>query len=144
MDQKIDVEELNYFRKHLSNSVGSVSRENIVTENGIPVLNNTDNTERFFDRRLYHYTGMIHEQLTPKRGTEITAYLLQTTILHTGYDMTDEERAAKYTRNFTLLKKRLEGNLKILISIINWEKAVKSSKTMRLPVTITAKASPLT
>lgn len=107
--KKIDVEELNYFRKHLSNSVGSVSRENIVTENGIPVLNNTDNTERFFDRRLYHYTGMIHEQLTPKRGTEITAYLLQTTILHTGYDMTDEERAAKYTRNFTLLKKQLEG-----------------------------------
>ena len=98
--KKIDVEELNYFRKHLSN---------IVTENGIPVLNNTDNTERFFDRRLYHYTGMIHEQLTPKRGTEITAYLLQTTILHTGYDMTDEERAAKYTRNFTLLKKQLEG-----------------------------------
>ena len=105
----IDVNELNYFRKHLSGSVGSVTRENIVTENGIPVLNNTDNTERFFDRRLYHYTGIIHEQLTPKRGTEISAYLLQTTILHTGYDMTEEERNAKYHRNFTLLKKQLES-----------------------------------
>lgn len=106
----MDVEELNYFRKHLSNSVGSVSRENIVTENGIPVVNNTDNTERFFDRRLYHYTGIIHEQLTPKRGKEFSAYLLQTTILHTGYDMTEDERRAKYLRNFTLLKKQLEND----------------------------------
>lgn len=107
--KSIDVEELNYFRKHLSNSVGSVSRENIVTENGMPVINNTDYTERFFDRRLYHYTGMIHEQLTPKRGTEISAYLLKTTILHTGYDMSEDERKAKYTRNYTLLKKQLES-----------------------------------
>ncbi|MCM1173597.1 MAG: glycosyltransferase [Blautia sp.] len=105
----IDVEELNYFRKHLSDSVGSVSRENLVMENGVPVVNNTDNTERFFDRRLFHYTGIIHEQLTPKRGSEFSAYLLQTTILHTGYDMTEEERTAKYTRNFTLLKKQLES-----------------------------------
>lgn len=104
----IDVEELNYFRKHLPDSVGSVSRENIVTKNGISAINNTDNTERFFNRRLYHYTGMIHEQLTPKHGSEISAYLLKTTILHTGYDMTQEEQAAKYKRNYTLLKKQLE------------------------------------
>ncbi len=104
----MDVEELNYFRKHLSDSVGSVSRENLVTENGVQVVNNTDNTERFFDRRLYHYTGIIHEQLTPKRGKEISAYLLQTTIFHTGYDMTEEEQRAKYLRNYTLLKKQLE------------------------------------
>lgn len=103
----MDVEELNYFRKHLSGSVGSVSRENIVTENGVQVINNTDNTERFFDRRLFHYTGIIHEQLTPKRSSEISAYLLQTTIMHTGYDMSNEECKAKYSRNFTLLKKQL-------------------------------------
>lgn len=103
----IDVEELNYFRKHLSDSVGSVSRENILTKNGVAVIDNKDNTERFFDRRLFHYTGIIHEQLTPKRGNEISAYLLQTTIMHTGYDMNDEERKTKYSRNFTLLKKQL-------------------------------------
>lgn len=33
--KEIDVEELNYFRKHLSENVGSVSRENLVTENGV-------------------------------------------------------------------------------------------------------------
>lgn len=103
----MDVEELNYFRKHLSGSIGSVSRENIVTVNGNFVIDNTDNTERFFDKRLYHYTGMIHEQLTPKHGSDISAYLLQTTLLHTGYDMSEDERIAKYKRNFTLLEKQL-------------------------------------
>lgn len=103
----IDIEELTWFRKHLSDSVGSVSRENIVTENGIATINNTDNTERFFDKRLYHYTGMIHEQLTPIRSKDFSAYLLKTTILHTGYDMSDEERIAKYERNLTLLQKQL-------------------------------------
>ncbi len=108
--QKMDVEELDYFRKHLSDSAGSVSRQNLVTENGVQVLNNTDYTERFFDRRLYHYTGTIHEQLTPVRGKEISSYLLNTTLGHSGYDMTDEERAAKHARNYTLLLKQLESD----------------------------------
>ena len=108
--KEIDVEELNYFRKHLSDKVGSVSRENLVTENGVLTLNNTDYTERFFNKKLYHYTGLIHEQLTPIKGHEIPALLLHTTLLHTGYDMTEEERQAKYQRNFTLLEKQLEQN----------------------------------
>lgn len=106
----LDLEELTYFRKHLADSVGSVSRENLVRENGVLTLNNTDYTERFFDRRLYRYTGIIHEQLTPIRGHEFPNYLLRTTILHTGYDMTDEERDAKYRRNFTLLLKQLDSD----------------------------------
>lgn len=107
--KELDVEELTYFRKHLSDSVGSVSRENLVTENGELTLNNTDYTERFFDRRLFHYTGIIHEQLTPVRGKEINSYLLKTTILHTGYDLTPEQRISKNERNYTLLLKQLEN-----------------------------------
>ena len=106
--KKIDVEELNYFRKHHSDSVGVISRENLVTEKGQLVLNNTDHTERFFNKKLYHYTGIIHEQLTPIRGKEFPCLLLHTTIEHTGYDMTPEEEIAKSKRNLTLLHKQLE------------------------------------
>ena len=106
--KEINVEELNYFRKHLAENVGSVSRENLTTENGVLTLNNIDYTERFFNRKLYHYTGIIHEQLTPIRGHEIPALLLHTTLLHTGYDMTPEERTAKFRRNFTLLEKQAD------------------------------------
>lgn len=103
----IDVEELNYFRKNLSDAVGSVSRENLVTENGVAALNNTDYTERFFNRKLYHYTGLIHEQLTPIRGREFPNYLLKTTLLHSGYDMSEKERIVKQQRNLTLLQRQL-------------------------------------
>lgn len=106
--KEIDVEELNYFRKHLSDKVGSVSRENLVTQNGALTLNNIDYTERFFNRKLYRYTGIIHEQLTPVRGHEIPALLLHTTLLHTGYDLTPKERETKYRRNFTLLEKQAQ------------------------------------
>lgn len=106
--KEIDVDELNYFRKHLSENVGSVSRENLVTENGVLTLNNIDYTERFFNKKLYRYTGIIHEQLTPVRGRDISALLLRTTLSHTGYDMTPAEREAKYRRNFTLLLKQAE------------------------------------
>ncbi len=105
--KELDLEELHYFRKHLSDSVGSVSRENLVTTNGQAVLNNTDYTERFFNKKLYRYTGRIHEQLTPIRAKEFPNYLLKTTILHTGYDMTSQERTAKYERNLTLLQKQV-------------------------------------
>ena len=106
--KEIDVEELNFFRKHHSDSVGAIARENLVTEKGQLVLNNTDHTERFFNRKLYHYTGIIHEQLTPIRGNELPCLLLHTTIEHTGYDMTPEEQAVKSQRNLTLLHKQLE------------------------------------
>ncbi len=106
--KEIDIDELNYFRKNLPDKVGSVSRENIVTQNGIRTLNNIDYTERFFNKKRYRYTGIIHEQLTPVSGKEISALLLQTTLLHTGYDMTKVERQAKYSRNFTLLEKQLQ------------------------------------
>lgn len=108
--KEIDVEELNYFRKHLSDGVGSVSRENLVTENGFLTLNNVDYTERFFNKKLYHYTGLIHEQLTPIRGREMPNFLLNTTLLHTGYDMTPEQRVDKYRRNFTLLEKQVKAD----------------------------------
>lgn len=106
--KETDIEELTYFRKHLSDCVGSVFRENLVTRNGIQSLDNTDYTERFFDKRLYHYTGIIHEQLTPIRGKDITSYLLKTTLLHTGYDLTPDEEVAKNHRNYSLLLKQLE------------------------------------
>lgn len=107
--KSIDVEELEYFRKHLSHAVGSVSRENLTgtpEKHGMTV----DQTERFFNRKRYHYTGIIHEQVTPKFAKNFEAFLLNTTIGHDGYLMTEEERAHKSRRNVTLLEKELERN----------------------------------
>lgn len=104
--KSLDLEELNYFRKHLSAAVGSVTRENLTGSPDHPSIT-CDQTERFFNRKRYHYTGRIHEQLTPKFDKSFETYLLNTFIGHDGYLMTKEERTAKSHRNISLLEKEL-------------------------------------
>ncbi len=105
--ESLDLEEMEYFRKHLSDTVGSVARRNITGTPDKPDMY-TDYTERLFSRKKYHYTGIIHEQLTPKFGNQFESYILNTSIGHSGYCMTDEERQSKSKRNVDLLLKQLE------------------------------------
>lgn len=107
--QSLDIEELTYFRKHLSAAVGSVTRENLTGSLQHP-SKTYDQTERFFNKKRYHYTGRIHEQLTPKFDKTFEAFLLNTTIGHDGYLMTEEERTAKSRRNISLLEKELAAD----------------------------------
>lgn len=105
--KSIDIEELHYFRKHLSSAAGSITRENLTGTPGCATGMTTDQTERFFNRKRYHYTGLIHEQLTPKYEKTFETFLLNTVIGHDGYLMTEAERADKAKRNLSLLKKEL-------------------------------------
>ncbi len=105
--EHLDLEELDYFRKHLSHAAGSVTRRNLTGTPDAPAAIVTDQTERFFSRKLFTYTGTIHEQLTPKFEKTFETYLLNTVIGHDGYLMTEDERAAKSRRNITLLEKQL-------------------------------------
>lgn len=103
----LDVEELEYFMSHLQQAVGSVTRRNqITTPMGIEYTN--DQTERFFNRKYYYYTGRIHEQLTPKPGMGMECFLLNTSIFHDGYDMTPEQREKKAERNLRLLEQEIK------------------------------------
>ena len=107
--ESIDIKELTYFRKHLSHAVGSVTRKNITGSPKHPGQT-IDQTERFFNRKRYHYTGRIHEQVTPKFEKTFEAFLLKTVIGHDGYLMTDEQRKEKSYRNVSLLEKELADN----------------------------------
>lgn len=107
--KSIDTEELTYFRKHLSHAVGSVTRENITGTPEHPGMT-IDQTERFFNRKRYRYTGRIHEQVTPKFEKSFEAFLLNAVIGHDGYLMSDAERDVKSHRNISLLEKELADN----------------------------------
>ena len=104
--QSVDLEELDYFRKHLSLAVGSVNRENLTGTPENPGRT-VDRTERFFSRKRFHYTGRIHEQLTPKYGKNMEAFLLNTTLFHDGYLMDESTRMQKAKRNLDLLQMQL-------------------------------------
>lgn len=104
--ESIDLEELDYFRKHLSYAAGSVTRENLTGTPERPSMT-TDQTERFFSKKLFKYTGIIHEQLTPKYEKTFETFLLNTRLGHDGYCMDAEARRQKAQRNLSLLQKQL-------------------------------------
>lgn len=104
--ESLDLEELEYFMKNMPLSVGAVTRRNQVTSEGGKIYS-IDRTERLYSRKYYHYIGRIHEQLAPIEG-EMSCYLLNSSIWHDGYDMTEEERIKKAERNISLLERQMK------------------------------------
>ncbi len=87
-------------------AVGRVRRRNVVTKDDAR-QENREWINRIFDRRKYHYKGRIHEQVVPYAGGEYQTWLSPLTFVHTGYDLTAEEREKKTRRNITMLEREL-------------------------------------
>lgn len=105
----MDVEELHYFMKKLSHAAGAVMRQNITGTPEHPGRT-SDQTERFFSKKRFHYTGIIHEQLTPKFEKSFECLLLNTTIGHDGYCMSEQQRQEKGKRNLLLLQRQAQND----------------------------------
>lgn len=80
-------------------------------------MNGTDSVyaglvERFFDRRYYHYSGAIHEQIVPKEPEKYAHSTFQTPLIldHSGYNGSEEALKEKAQRNISLLEKDLEAH----------------------------------
>lgn len=88
--------------------VGRINLNNVYRRNGI--LNSTnEKLSRIFDRRLYAYTGSIHEQITPIGDKDtFETYDAGITFKHVGYDGDPENIKKKTERNIMLLKSELE------------------------------------
>lgn len=88
--------------------VGRINLNNLYRRNGI--LNSTnEKLSRIFDRRLYTYTGSIHEQITPIGDKDtFETYDAGITFKHVGYDGDPENIKKKTERNIMLLKSELE------------------------------------
>lgn len=63
---------------------------------------------RLADRRYFHFTGAVHEQLERRDGAAKTIYDAPVTILHVGYDETESDMREKSRRNIALLEAQLE------------------------------------
>lgn len=69
----------------------------------------TERVGRLFDRRIYHYRGIIHEQAARIDGSEAKYFPLPVSFYHEGY--VDRKRAGeKAERNLKLLLLDLEKN----------------------------------
>ncbi|MBR1390982.1 MAG: glycosyltransferase [Lachnospiraceae bacterium] len=108
---EIDVKGLLRMLEQCPEQVGRICRHNVLTRDG-QRIENVEYINRIFSRELFHYEGRIHEQVVALSKKEYETYLAPVTIIHTGYDGTEEERNKKAQRNIELLLKEREENFK--------------------------------
>ena len=63
---------------------------------------------RIFNKNEFCYRGKIHEQVVKRDGSDFETYQTGISFLHSGYDLSEEERQEKAERNLKLLKAALE------------------------------------
>ena len=88
------------------NKVGRIMLNNQYTRNGEKHSTN-ERLSRIFDRTIYKYEGIVHEQIVPIKGGVFEAYEAPIEYLHVGYDGSAQVLAAKTQRNIELLMKEL-------------------------------------
>lgn len=89
--------------------VGMLSRRNHYEMNGTDSVY-TDDVERFFNRKYFHYEAIIHEQVRAIDGSDFVRISIPVLVEHCGYNGTFEDLCKKAERNNTLLLEMLEKN----------------------------------
>ena len=107
--EELDMNGLQTFIKNYPDFVGMIKRKNHYELNGQDTIY-TDDVERFFNRKRFHYEDIIHEQVRALNGTPLKRVSIPLTVDHCGYNTTLEELQAKAQRNNDLLFKMLEEN----------------------------------
>lgn len=107
--EEIDIPAIKKLLREYPDAIGQIRRRNACfASDGISERITIDPVERLFDRRLYHYTGTIHEQITHRQGKMLYVYQIPLTVYHDGYLGTPEERRRKAERNNALLFEELK------------------------------------
>lgn len=89
--------------------VGMISRRNHYEMNQTDSVY-TDDVERFFNRKHFHYEAIIHEQVRSIDGSDFMRVELPIVTDHCGYNGSIEELQRKAERNNALLLQMLEEN----------------------------------
>lgn len=107
--EKLDMNALQFFIEHHPEDIGMITCKNHYPLNGQDSIY-TDDLARFFNRRYFHYEGIIHEQVLPLYNRPFCRVFLPLVVDHNGYNGTLEELEVKTKRNNELLFKILEEN----------------------------------
>lgn len=106
--ESIDEGSLLQLMKNQPHDAGQILIRNRFKQNGLTSIENI-RVSRFFNRKYFHFEGAIHEQIERKNGNlPKRAFSAPITVLHVGYDCSEEEMRAKSLRNISLLEKELE------------------------------------
>lgn len=108
----LDINELQKCMRQFPRSAGRILIRNRFTEKGQITFEQV-RVSRFINRKYYHFEGAVHEQLVPIpvrfKTPAKCVYNAPITVLHVGYDGSEEEMQEKSRRNICLLEKELES-----------------------------------
>lgn len=111
--ESIDLSSLNACMESQLRSAGRILIRNRFTENGQTAYEQV-RVSRFVNRCYYHFEGAVHEQLVPVTDRDTVSavpkyvYDAPITVLHVGYDGSEEEMREKSRRNIALLEQELK------------------------------------
>ncbi len=105
--ESMDVQKLQKDLEQYPDYVGRIFRRNVFERNGSR-QENTEWINRIFSKELFRYEGCIHEQVTAINSKGYETYEAPVVILHTGYDLPENERRQKAERNIRLLRQELK------------------------------------
>lgn len=103
----IDLKELHLLIEKYPHKVGRIHRRNVFTRNDME-QENVEWINRIFSKKQFLYEGKIHEQVVAVDRKDYETYQAPVVILHSGYDLNEEERKKKAQRNIILLQQELE------------------------------------
>lgn len=103
----LDVNTFHQMAQQFPHAVGVIKRKNHYALNGTDSIY-ADGVERFFNKNLYHYEAIIHEQVRALDGQPYERVAIPLTVDHCGYTGSIEELTKKANRNNELLLKMLE------------------------------------
>ncbi|MFE8048552.1 glycosyltransferase [Brenneria goodwinii] len=106
----IDVSALHQLMHVNPQAIGRVVQINHIDEgDGVGVVK--EPISRLFRKELYHYQGIIHEQVVPKNKENVSSnrFMAPISLSHIGYRKEILQSKDKIARNIGLLKKALES-----------------------------------
>ena len=106
---KLNLSGLQQLIQYSSKAVGLLSCRNHSWNNGVEQIL-TNDLNRFFNKKYYHYEDIIHEQLVSNDGNAYTMLPIPLVVDHYGYAGSPDDLKRKAERNNTLLFKQLQEN----------------------------------
>lgn len=108
--EQIDQDLLQKYMTQFPENAGRILIRNRLTENG-QISYEQVRVTRFFNRKYFHFEGSIHEQVEKRlSASPKLVFSAPITVLHTGYDGSEEEMRRKSLRNIKLLEQELCKN----------------------------------
>lgn len=105
--EQIDLSALGLCMEGHPDCAGRILIRNRFLRNGQTAFEQT-RVSRLANRRYFHFTGTVHEQLERRDRHRKAVYDVPVTILHVGYDETEADMQEKCSRNISLLTAQLD------------------------------------